>query len=363
MHRHIFISHSTKNDDTVKKLREILELHGTLAWVDSRELTGGDDLEKRIETSIRTARHFLVLVSIDALGSEWVQREVALALDEKEKRTDGYKVISVVLPGVQPGHLKLLFPVEPVHIFIKDSPTGLSEAMPQIFTALGEQLPEDWQTGETVQAEPVEELILKLSDPVIGEPDGVRRAAAMAELIYHPADTTSREITSRRYKFTAPLGPVELGEFRWYIEKYFRWPSGVFRERAQKTEKALPEWGKALYAAALGGESAREPLEAWKRKTGSRRFSVQVDPDPPEGTDQEQSAQIREAASDLLSLPWEIMHDGSRLSLAGRQRGAGAPPPAASQADRSRRKPALPIRVLLLSPRPEVRKRVTGRLS
>ena len=105
---------------------------------------------------------------------------------------------------------------------------------------------------------------------------------ATAELTYNPADN-SRPITSRRYKFMAPLGPVEQEEIRWYIERYFRWPTGVFKERAGKTEKALPEWGKALYAAALGGDSAREPLEAWRRKTGSRRFSVQVDPEPPEG--------------------------------------------------------------------------------
>jgi hypothetical protein len=65
--RHIFISHSTRNDDTVKKLREMLELHGNLSWVDSREITGGDDLKEKIETSIRTARHFIVAVSLDAL--------------------------------------------------------------------------------------------------------------------------------------------------------------------------------------------------------------------------------------------------------------------------------------------------------
>ena len=137
MDQHIFISHSSKNDDTVKKLREILELHGELPWVDSRELTGGDDLKANIERSIRTARHFLVVISIDALSSEWVQREVGIALEEAQQRTDGYKVISVVLPGVQAGILKLLFPVEPVHIFIEDTPTGLSEAIPKIFGLSG----------------------------------------------------------------------------------------------------------------------------------------------------------------------------------------------------------------------------------
>jgi tetratricopeptide (TPR) repeat protein len=352
MDQHIFISHSSKNGAVVKKLRETLELHGQLPWVDSRELTGGDDLRARIESSIRSARHFLAVISLDALGSEWVQDEVRIALDEAQRRTDGYKVISVVLPGVQPGHLNLLFPREPVHIFVADTPTGLSEAMPKIFAALGEQLPEDWEPGDIVQVAPVEELILELTDPRITEQDGVRRAEATAELTYHPA-AKGRSISSRRYPFKAPLGPVELGELRWYIERYHQWPTGVFKARANKTEGALPGWGQALYAAALGGESAREPLEEWRRQGGGRRFSVEVDFEPPEGTGAEETALMREAASDLLALPWEILHDGDgylsqggngvrvRRRLPNRKR----TPPAEAK---------LPIRALLLSPRPEI---------
>jgi hypothetical protein len=180
-------------------------------------MTGGDDLNARIEASIRSARHVLVIVSLDALGSEWVQREVRIAQDEAQRRTDGYKVIPVVPPGVQKGHLKLLFPGEPLYIPIAETPTGLSDAMPQIFAALGMQLPEDWETTVVVQAAPVEDLILKLTDPVIKQTpdgvhpqDGVRRAEATAELIYKPAAEGVRAITSRRYRFSAPLGPVEL---------------------------------------------------------------------------------------------------------------------------------------------------------
>lgn len=354
MKRHIFISHASKDDDTVKRLREILELHGELPWVDSRELTGGDDLNAKIESSIRTARHFLVVISIDALSSEWVQREVAIALEETQQRKDGYKVISVVLPGVQSGLLKLLFPREPLHIFVEDTPTGLNDAIPKISAALGKQLPTDWQSTKIVQVEPVEELILKLIDPVMKEQDGVRRVEATAELSYNPADN-SRAIASRRYRFKAPLGLLELEEIRWYIESYYRWPSGVFKARAEKTEKALPAWGSALFTAALGGASAREPLAEWRRKTGSRRFSVLVDADPPEGSDEDQSAQIREAASDLLSLPWEIMRDKAGYLAQGgnavriRRRLPNRKPTPTLKAE-------LPIRVLLASPRPEVDK-------
>jgi hypothetical protein len=65
----IFVSHSSKDDGTVKRLREILEAHDQVLWVDSRKLTGGDTLAPTIEDAIRNARHFLVVISIDALGS------------------------------------------------------------------------------------------------------------------------------------------------------------------------------------------------------------------------------------------------------------------------------------------------------
>ena len=121
---HIFISHATQDDALVKKLRELLELQGLTTWVDSRELSGGDVPRARIEEHIRAARHFVAIISMDALGSEWVQREVRVALEAAQQRDDGYKVIPVVLPGVQRGHLKLLFPDERLYVFLDDGPAG-----------------------------------------------------------------------------------------------------------------------------------------------------------------------------------------------------------------------------------------------
>lgn len=364
MSDHIFISHSTKNDPTVQHLRQMLELHGQLPWVDSREMTGGDDLETVIETSIRTARYFLVVVSVDALSSAWVQRELSIAQATAQQRTDGYKVIYVVLPGTPLGLLRPFFPGDPLHIVVGDGPNGLAEAIPQISAALGLELPTDRKPGQLVTVEPVEELLLALTNPQIVEQDGIRRASAIAQLTYVPADN-SRQITSRTYRFTAPLGPLELEEIRWYIERYYQWPTGVFKQRANRLEAALPQWGQALYQAAVAGEAARPALEAWqrtvdshrsddqKKKTRSRRFSIQVDAEPMEGTPEEEAAQFREAANDLLSLPWEILHNGKGYLSQGakgvrvRRRLPNRTATPIRQAD-------LPIRVLLISPRPEV---------
>ena len=354
MASHLFVSHSTLDDGVVKRLREILEGHGQVPWVDSRELTGGDALTDTIKDAIRTARHCLVVFSPHAFNSPWVPKETRFALEVAQARRDGYKVIPVLLPGVDPdGMVAMLFPNNPLYIRVEEGPTGLTEAIPRIAAALGLQLPNDWESGQTVEVDPVEELLLALKNPQIVESDGVRRAVAMAELTYIPAEEGGRQITSRQYTFTAPLGPVELEEIRWYIEKYYQWPTGVFKQRATGTEAQLPQWGQALYQAATLAESAREPLAEWRRTTGSRRFSVQVDGDPPEGTPDDAAARFREAANDLLTLPWEILHDGDGYLSQGangvrvRRRLPNRKPTTTLKAD-------LPIRVLLISPRPEV---------
>ncbi|MBE9141228.1 CHAT domain-containing protein, partial [Nodosilinea sp. LEGE 07088] len=352
MSDHIFISHTTKDDPTVRRLRDILEAHGLTTWVDSRQLSGGDRLWSEVEAAIRSARHFIVVLTVDALASSWVRDETRWALHLAQERTDGFKVISVVLSGVLLGHLNRLFPKDHAHTFVTEGTNGLTEAIPAIYAALGEELPNDLQPGEPVEVEPIEELLLELKNPQIVESAGVRRATAIAELTYLPANN-SRAITSRQYHFTAPLGPVELEEIRWYIERYYQWPTGVFKQRATQTEEALPRWGQQLYRAATIADSAREPLEEWKRTKGDRRFSVQVDGEPLEGTPDDEAALFREAANDLLSLPWEILHDGDGyLSQGGNGVRVRRRLPNRKRTETLHTD--LPIRVLLISPRPEV---------
>jgi hypothetical protein len=96
---------------------------------------------------------------------------------------------------------------------------GLSAALPALLAALGEILPTDSQPFEEPDAKPVEELVLTLTDPGIETTGGKRRARAMAMLVYEPAQAGARRIESRRYSFTAPLGPIEMEDLRWYLEK------------------------------------------------------------------------------------------------------------------------------------------------
>ncbi len=63
----IVLSHSSKDDTVVRRLRQALAELGVDLWTDSRELRGGDPLWPAIEQAIGSAAGFAVLVSPDAL--------------------------------------------------------------------------------------------------------------------------------------------------------------------------------------------------------------------------------------------------------------------------------------------------------
>jgi hypothetical protein len=182
MKKHIFISHSSKDDEFVKALRKSLEIQGLETWVDSRELAGGDELVPEIKKAIDQARAFIVVLSQNAFNSPWILKEVNYALKKKKKQPDDYPVISLLLEGVEPAALTLYFKKEPVGIKIQIGPGGISEAMPQILAALGERLPDDIQPMLRPQTGPMEELLLELTDPCIIKKGGIRRAQATAKL-------------------------------------------------------------------------------------------------------------------------------------------------------------------------------------
>jgi TIR domain-containing protein/CHAT domain-containing protein len=352
---HIFISHVSKDDEFVKQLRLALEGQGLTVWVDSRNLRGGHKLAPEIEKAIEEARQVIVVLSTHTVNSPWVRKEIAKALVvEQQRKDEGYRVIPLLLPGIEPSALPLWFDEEPVGVRVELKTGGVSEALPQILAALGERLPTDHQLLQSITSEPVEELLLKLSDPKIQEIDSKRRAVATAMLVYEPADQSARAVESKRFTFTAPLDPIEADDLRWYLESYHIWPTGVFQERAERIEKQLPHWGQDLYKAVLATQSAQAALTAWQHTPdGAKRcFSVFIDSDLPEGTHQEVQAAAREAASQLLSLPWELLHDGRDYLFQG------------GRAVRVRRRlpnrqhqpvlpTRLPIRILLVSPRPE----------
>ena len=205
------------------------------------------------------------------------------------------------------------------------------------------------------RAEPLEELVLELTDLKFHEQDAVRRASARARLVYEPATPGQPDVHSAQsWRLVAPMGPIEAGELRWYLEHYAIWPSHYFRDRARKVEENLVKWGRLLHDAAMPVAHRENVMKAWE-KTGDRagrRFSVHVDAALEAGAPEADVKAAQEAATLLLGLPWELLHDGKSYLFQG-----------AKPTRVRRRLPgtevlgvpvvATPIRILLVTARPE----------
>jgi hypothetical protein len=221
----VFISHSSKDDAIVREIRQSLESLGIEVWADSERLSGGDLLTPKIQQSIEKADHFLAVVSLNALNSAWVQREIKHAQAIKR---DGYKVVPLMLPGIGAPILKLLFGEEPVGVQIGEGPAAVTDSLPHILAAIGVQLPTEIVKHVQAQAAPVADLILELVDPAIEQFDGARRATAIATLTYDPPDGGPK-VESARYKFTAPPAPLKPKRFPGISSATSIGPAGSFK--------------------------------------------------------------------------------------------------------------------------------------
>ena len=153
-----------------------------------------------LEAEVRKANYFLAVASLAALNSEWVQREIGFA------KKAGKKIVPLMRPEIGPPALRLLYGKEPVGIRFD----SVMHALPDILAALEMRLPTEVVRQAQEQAAPVADLgFLELKDPAIAEQSrensALRRSAT---LCYIPADGSPR-VESVRYKFTAPIGPIE----------------------------------------------------------------------------------------------------------------------------------------------------------
>ena len=191
----LFISHSSKDDAFVRDLRIALADHGQQGWVDSRELRGGDPLWPEIQKAIEEASAYAVVVSPDALQSEWVGDELAYALEvQKQRGTKQYPVIPLSLNGTKPGVLKRLFKEERIFVSVADDAGGVEAALHAIHVAIGKRDPADVAPTPQPRAEPLEELVLELTD--------LSSANMKASVAPQPApgsSTSQRHRDSRRY--------------------------------------------------------------------------------------------------------------------------------------------------------------------
>jgi hypothetical protein len=89
----VFISHSSKDKPFVKKLKEDLNFNDIETWVDQDELKVGDHLSESLMRGIGESTHFIIVLSNNIKGSDWVQLE----LDEAITSFDN-KILQKIIP-------------------------------------------------------------------------------------------------------------------------------------------------------------------------------------------------------------------------------------------------------------------------
>ncbi|MBK9263680.1 MAG: CHAT domain-containing protein [Polyangiaceae bacterium] len=299
----VFLSHSTAEKDDIQKLRKSLEDRGIRGWEDVLELRLGDGLSK-LRDAIRQSDAFILLLSPKSIGADWVQREIAWALEEHSRRPE-FRLM-VLLRGMESGTLRLLFgAAEPLCFRVPDEGPWIDEATLHILRALGKAPSDGLSPAAPEPAPPMCELTLTFTAPTLHTKDGTRRAAGSLRLTYTPVEGRGTDGASTN--FVSPLGPIEAEDLRWYVEDYVGWPFGTFRDRAKQIEANLPKWGKLLYDAITTGKNDRI-VQAFLQASSpdgkrlDKRITVSVD-------DRDATPEGKDAAALLFGLPWELLHD------------------------------------------------------
>lgn len=95
----IFLSHSSADKPFVRKLAADIHRNGFYAWVDEAEIKLGDSLIGKIEEGIENTDYLGVVISSNSIKSEWVTREVRIALNQ-EIHGKRVKVLPILLENV-----------------------------------------------------------------------------------------------------------------------------------------------------------------------------------------------------------------------------------------------------------------------
>lgn len=126
----IFLSHNSKDKFFVRELADRLSKMGVKVWLDEAEIKVGDSLTEKIGKAIEEMDFVGVVLSKNSINSQWVQKELQIALQEEFRKNR-----VVVLPLL----------IEPVELppFLKDklyadftTPEKFKESFPKLLKAL-----------------------------------------------------------------------------------------------------------------------------------------------------------------------------------------------------------------------------------
>ena len=78
----VFLSHSWEDKPTARALADGLSARGVGVWLDEAEIKLGDSLIEKIRQAIDSVEYVVVLLSRNSVGSEWVKKEVDVAMNQ-----------------------------------------------------------------------------------------------------------------------------------------------------------------------------------------------------------------------------------------------------------------------------------------
>lgn len=79
----LFLSHTGIDKPFVEKLASDLNRLGIDTWFDKYKIKVGESIFWKVEEGLRESEYFAIVLSPDALKSEWVRAELSAAWDKK----------------------------------------------------------------------------------------------------------------------------------------------------------------------------------------------------------------------------------------------------------------------------------------
>jgi hypothetical protein len=84
--REVFLSHSSRDRASARKIAALLRSHGVPVWYSEKQLVGAQQWHDEIGHALHRCDWFVLLLSPHAVRSSWVKRELLFALRQRRYR-------------------------------------------------------------------------------------------------------------------------------------------------------------------------------------------------------------------------------------------------------------------------------------
>jgi DNA-binding NarL/FixJ family response regulator len=96
--RDVFVSHSTKDMQIARGINKLINIHNYKinTWLADLDLVPGDPWEKEVKNALKSTKCFIVILTENAIKSQFVMDELDFSLKRKQKEKDSYLFIPIL---------------------------------------------------------------------------------------------------------------------------------------------------------------------------------------------------------------------------------------------------------------------------